>query len=214
MRRVDFAFITLIAVQALHAFEEFYGRLYEVLAPARFLSSLFSDDLQRGFIIFNAGFVAFGVWCYVWPIRRRWPTAPAVVAAWVVVELINGFGHAVWSFLESAYNPGVATAPLLLIGAAYLAVHLADFRTEWFRSNQELFDAINDLIARLETNGHRPAATELRTGLGSLNGLTDGWVQLLESVQKAAADSEQLPVEDHRELKKIRVAVRDVVSRR
>jgi hypothetical protein len=33
-------------------------------------------------------------------------------------------GHTLWSLLEGGYTPGVATAPMLLLGAGYLGSHL------------------------------------------------------------------------------------------
>ena len=53
-------FLALILTQAGHSIEEYSTRLYDVLAPARLVSSLFSDDRGIGFAIFNASLVAFG----------------------------------------------------------------------------------------------------------------------------------------------------------
>jgi len=53
-----------------------------------------------------------------------------------------------------------------------------------FRSNEEFFQAVADLMAKLEAGGHVQAAAELREGLGCLNGLTDGWALFLDSIQK------------------------------
>jgi hypothetical protein len=100
------------------------GRLYEVFPPARFVSSLVSQDLRQGFIIANLVLVLFGVWCFVWPIRRRWRSALTLAWAWVTIELVNGVVHPLWSLREWRYTPGVATAPVLLILAVYLARQL------------------------------------------------------------------------------------------
>jgi hypothetical protein len=43
-----------------------------------------------------------------------------------VVETINGFGHPLWSLRKGGYTPGVATAPLLLALALWLAHRLLD----------------------------------------------------------------------------------------
>jgi len=85
-------FLMLIMVQALHSLEEYAFRLYDVFPPATFVSSLFSADLQRGFVTFNAGLVAFGFWCYWWPVRRGWPSAVPLAWLWVGIELLNGVG--------------------------------------------------------------------------------------------------------------------------
>lgn len=124
MTRVEFSFLALVAAQAAHSVEEYVGRLYELFPPARFVSSLFSQDLQRGFLIFNGGLVAFGIWCFLWPLRRHWAAAPAVAWLWVGIELVNGIGHPLWSLWQRAYTPGVATAPVLLVLALVLARQL------------------------------------------------------------------------------------------
>ena len=43
---------------------------------------------------------------------------------WVGVEVINGIGHPLWTLRQGRYTPGVATAPLLLVLAVYLALQL------------------------------------------------------------------------------------------
>ena len=117
-------FIALVAVQAAHSVEEYIGRLYDVFPPARFVSGLISTDLRRGFVIFNVVLVLFGVWCYLWPFRKWWPSATVVGWFWVTIELINGIGHPLWSLREHAYTPGIVTAPLLLALAISLAWQL------------------------------------------------------------------------------------------
>jgi hypothetical protein len=122
--RLESTFIALVGVQAAHSVEEYVGRLYEVFPPARFVSGLISQDLQRGFVIVNCVLVLFGVWCFIWPLRRRWPSAPMFAWLWVTIELINGVGHPLWSLVRLRYTPGVATAPVLLMLALYLAAQL------------------------------------------------------------------------------------------
>jgi hypothetical protein len=124
MTRIQLTFLALVAVQAVHSFEEYRGRLYEVFPPARMVSGLISNDLDRGFLIGNVSLVAFGVWCYLWPIRREWRSAVGLAWLWVGIEIINGIGHPLWSALQGGYTPGVATAPVLLVLAIYLASQL------------------------------------------------------------------------------------------
>jgi len=124
MTRLQATFLALVAAQAAHSVEEYSGRLYESFAPARFVSGLISQDLQRGFLIGNVTLVTFGLWCFFWPIRRHWPSAIGVMTFWVAVELINGLGHPLWTLVQGHYTPGVATAPILLILSAYLAWQL------------------------------------------------------------------------------------------
>jgi hypothetical protein len=122
--RVQIAFGALVLAQAAHSVEEYAGRLWESFPPARFLTGLISRDLETGFLVINLGLVAFGVWCFLWPVRRGWPAAIPLAWAWVTIQLINGVGHPLWSLRQGGYTPGVATAPLLLILALYLAHHL------------------------------------------------------------------------------------------
>lgn len=110
----------LIFAQAAHSIEEYAGRLWESFPPARFVSGLVSDDLRLGFLALNLALVTFGVWCYLWPVSRRWRSARAVALGWALVELVNGVGHPLWSLRQGGYTPGVATAPLLLILAGTL----------------------------------------------------------------------------------------------
>jgi putative acetyltransferase len=42
-----------------------------------------------------------------------------------VIETINGVGHPAWSIAQGGYTPGVATAPILLTVALYLALALS-----------------------------------------------------------------------------------------
>jgi hypothetical protein len=124
MTRFQFSFLALVATQAAHSLEEYFGRLYDVFPPARFVSGLISQDLERGFVIFNVVLVAFGLWCFVGPVRGQWPSAIPLVWFWVLIELINGIGHPLWTVAERSYTPGVATAPFLLFLALYLAWQL------------------------------------------------------------------------------------------
>jgi hypothetical protein len=121
---MQWTFGALIAVQAMHSIEEYSGRLYEIFPPARLMCGLVSRDLRRGFIIINVLFVAAGVWCCVWPLRNRWVVAPALAWSWAAIEAANGIGHPIWSLWQGAYQPGVATAPLLLALALSLGYQL------------------------------------------------------------------------------------------
>ncbi len=96
-------------------------RLFDVLASARFISSLISSDLALGFLIFNAGFDLFALWCWAVPVRRGWTSARGIVWFWALLELGNGAGHIALALSEGGYFPGAATAPVLLLFAAWLA---------------------------------------------------------------------------------------------
>ena len=114
------AFLWLIVAQAAHSVEESVFRLYDVLAPARFISALVSDDLGRGFAIANAVLVLAGALCYLWSVRPARPSARAVAWFWSLLELGNGIGHTAFAAARLGYFPGVATAPALLALSGYL----------------------------------------------------------------------------------------------
>lgn len=117
-------FLALVAVQAAHSVEEYVTRLYEVFAPARFVSGLVSSDLALGFAVVNAGLVAFGLWCWWARVRPGRAGARAWAWPWIAVELGNGVGHTALAVTRGGYFPGVFTAPLLFAVALALAVRL------------------------------------------------------------------------------------------
>lgn len=90
------------------------------------ISGLISNDYETGFLVINVVLVAFGAWCALWPVRLEWRSALPLAWAWVLIETINGIGHPLWSIRQSGYTPGVATAPLLLVLAIYLARQLGN----------------------------------------------------------------------------------------
>ena len=120
LTRFKLAFAALILVQAAHSVEEYIGHLWESFPPARLLTGLVSQDREWSFVALNILLLTFGLWCLLWPVRRRWPSAVHLAWAWVIVEVINGIVHPLWTLHEGGYTPGVATAPLLLATAAYL----------------------------------------------------------------------------------------------
>ena len=124
MTRAQAGFGALVLAQAAHSVEEYLGRLWESFPPARAASGLISQDLEQGFVVLNLALVGFGVWCFLWPVRRSWPSAVPLAWGWVVIETINGIGHPLWALRQGGYAPGVATAPLLLVLAINLAWQL------------------------------------------------------------------------------------------
>jgi hypothetical protein len=124
MSRLQLTFGALILVQAAHSVEEYIGQLWASFPPAHFLTSLVSSDLERAFILLNVSLLAFGVWCFLWPVRRGWAVAVPLAWLWAVLEIVNGIVHPLWSLREGGYTPGLATAPVLLVLAAYLVYQL------------------------------------------------------------------------------------------
>jgi hypothetical protein len=112
----------LILAQGAHSIEEYVTRLYEVFGPARFVSSLVSNDLALGFLVANAALFTFGLWCWAVPVRSGWHAARGLVWFWTILELGNGIGHSALTLSRGGYFPGVVTAPLFLLLAAWMAV--------------------------------------------------------------------------------------------
>jgi len=84
-----------------------------------------------------------------------------------------------------------------------------------YRSNEEFFQAVEELIASLDRDGHAAAAGELRRGLAPLNGLTDGWALLLEAVESVqVAYAKNFSANQRETLASIREAAHAVVYRR
>lgn len=118
-------FLALVLAQAAHSVEEYALRLYDVFAPARFVSGLVSDDLAAGFAAVNAALVLFGLWCYAARVRPGHPSARRYAWFWVLLEAGNGLGHPLLSLARGGYLPGTATAAALLVLSAALGVRLA-----------------------------------------------------------------------------------------
>jgi hypothetical protein len=122
-RRIRITFLLIALGQGLHSIEESIGKLWEVYPPATFLSGLVSPDLKTGFIIINVGL--FIILILTWLITfSKSNTTRGLLWFWTILELINGIGHMIWAIIERAYVPGLATAPILLVLALYLARQL------------------------------------------------------------------------------------------
>lgn len=123
--RIRYTFLALVLAQAAHSIEEYAFRLYEVFAPARFVSSLISDNAATGFAVGNIALVLFGFWCYLARVRSAHQSAAAWMWFWALLEFANGIGHSAVAFARGTYFPGVVTAPVLLALSIYLASQLA-----------------------------------------------------------------------------------------
>lgn len=117
-------FLGLILSQAAHSIEEYCFRLYDVLAPARFISGMVSSNLALGFAIVNIVLVLFGAWCYLARVRRGHRSGRSWAWFWTVLEAANGTGHLILAVSRSGYFPGAATAPFLLGFSVSLGVTL------------------------------------------------------------------------------------------
>ena len=124
-RQSRWAFLALLVAQAAHSIEEYFFRLFDVFAPAGFVSGLVSTNQAVGFVVANAALVLFGLWCYFARVRRGHPSGPVFAWFWAVLEFANGIGHSVLALSRGGYFPGVVTAPALLGVSAYLALRLS-----------------------------------------------------------------------------------------
>jgi hypothetical protein len=124
MTRFQATFGALMVAQAAHSVEEYTGRLWESFPPARFVTGLVSQDHELAFVVINTSLVVFGMWCFFFPVRRGWPSAVPLAWGWIAVDFVNGIGHPLWTLRQGGYTPGVATAPVLLALAVYLAMQI------------------------------------------------------------------------------------------
>jgi hypothetical protein len=107
-------FLGLAVSQAAHSVEEYVFRLFEVLAPTRYLIGLLTDNLSLGFAIVNAMVVAFMFWTWFFRVRPESPHSAAWIWGWSILQLGNGIGHILLAIDAGGYFPGVLTAPFLL----------------------------------------------------------------------------------------------------
>ena len=52
------------------------------------------------------------------------------------------------------------------------------------KSHEEFWQTVKEFIATLEVSGNSPAVDELKNGMRAVTGLTDGWADFLESIDK------------------------------
>lgn len=119
------AFLAVVGAQAAHSIEEYWFRLYDVLAPTRMLAEAIGPDRATGFAIGNAAILLFGLGCYFAAIRPGRRSARALAWFWALLEIANGLGHGALALAAGGYFPGLATAPLLLATGLYLAMRLS-----------------------------------------------------------------------------------------
>jgi len=122
-KKIKTAFVALVLMQALHSIEEYIGRLWEVYAPAKYISGLVSDNHEQGFVIINIALFIFGLLIWLAAIRNY---SFAIIPIWflIIMEIINSIGHSIWAIMQRDYVPGVATAPFLFVLAIFLLLQL------------------------------------------------------------------------------------------
>lgn len=118
--RVSLIYLALVLTQGLHSIEEYFGKLWEVLPIANWLTGLVSEDHHYGFLVANIGLFVFGISTWYFIIRKANPMASFIIWFMILLELTNGIGHTVWAIYSGHYTPGLITAPFLFIIAFYL----------------------------------------------------------------------------------------------
>lgn len=121
---VSALFGLLVACQAAHSIEEYGTGLYDVFAPARFVSGLLGLTPPTGFAIANLLIALFGLWCWLARVLPRRGAWRGYAWFWALIETANGLGHLLLAAIAGGYFPGFATAPLLLGSSAALALAL------------------------------------------------------------------------------------------
>jgi hypothetical protein len=127
----QYLFASLVAIQAVHSFEETWFGLYDRLPYIAWIDQLIAGGAMVSFIAANTAFVVFGCWCYVARVRYKAAGANFFVMLWIIVEVLNGILHPAWSLIAGGYVPGTITAPLLLLCALLL-------RWRWVVERQDL----------------------------------------------------------------------------
>ena len=121
--KTKIAFLLLVIVQAVHSIEEYYGRLWEVFSPAKFVTGLVSNDHEAGFFIINISLFIIGILTWAAYMRNH-AFAKMIVVLLSVMEIINSVGHSIWAVGNIGYVPGLATAPFLFALALYIMISL------------------------------------------------------------------------------------------
>ena len=119
-------FLLIVLVQGLHSIEEYFGNLWDVYPPATFLSGLVSSNLKTGFIIINIGLFIILMITWLSTFSKNF-SIRGFLWFWTVMELINGIGHSVWAITERSYEPGLITAPILILLAISMVRLLIKF---------------------------------------------------------------------------------------
>jgi hypothetical protein len=137
--------LSLILAQGAHSVEEYVTRLYEVFAPARFVSSLVGHDLAVGFLFVNAALVTFGLWCWAFPVRSGRHAPRGLVWFWTILKLGNGVGHLALAVSREGYFPG---------GLAVLQIRHAGWPSV-FPPKGSLYGGVKSTMAAVVAAGRR-----------------------------------------------------------
>ena len=113
--RISILFLLLILAHAIHATEEYVGKLWEIYTPAIFICNLISSNPEKGFLIINSLFIIISLVYRGFSIRKNQPAAYPLLWIWIVLQTVNVIGHIAWTISTSAYTPGIVSALLILL---------------------------------------------------------------------------------------------------
>ncbi|NNL91511.1 MAG: HXXEE domain-containing protein [Saprospiraceae bacterium] len=102
--------------------EEFTGRLWESFPPAEALCGLISDDHETGFLTINISILLFGLASYLFFLKKNNSLSNLIIWFWIVIGFVNGIGHFVWSIIQTAYTPGLATSQAVFLATILLLI--------------------------------------------------------------------------------------------
>jgi hypothetical protein len=117
--------IAMIALQFVHAVEEFVLEFWNAFPPMRAVFGGVPGLGMPVFVAFHASLIGFGIWCYV-QVRRGGVVARTAVASWLLIQMVTLVVHAAWFIAAPGYRPGLATTPLFF---ATIAVAITALRT-------------------------------------------------------------------------------------
>ncbi|MCI0451756.1 MAG: HXXEE domain-containing protein [Candidatus Latescibacteria bacterium] len=121
--RFDILLLAMIALQLVHAVEEFVLEFWNAFPPMRAVYGGVPGLGPRVFVLFHSLLILFGLWCYREMRRGRIPPR-AAIGAWILIQGVTLFVHVAWFVVDSSYQPGLATTPLFAatIAAAILVL--------------------------------------------------------------------------------------------
>jgi hypothetical protein len=124
--RFEVLLLAMIALQLVHAVEEFVLEFWNAFPPMRAVYGGVPGLGTRVFVLFHTLLILFGFWCYR-QVRRGRITSRAAVGAWILIQGVTLFVHVAWFVVDPRYQPGLATTPLF---AATIAVAIRAHKRE------------------------------------------------------------------------------------
>jgi len=129
-------FLLLILAHALHATEEYFGKLWEVYTPAIYICNLISSNPRNGFLIINSIFIIVGLVYWRFSIQKNDSTSYSLIWIWVVLQTMNVIGHISWTIYKGAYTPGIITTFIILLLVILLVKQLTKPNTDTIAKNK------------------------------------------------------------------------------